>query len=183
MPPITPGAAPVYCLEGVRLPKAVEAEAAGPALHAALRAHARLLWSGGALLVPAAPWSAALAQALSRAQREGHLVRGLEAAEKALEREARGLEMADARSATARGSRVSRLLLVGADGTERFYRQVERLARTHATRLLVLRVDADSGQLASIVPHAAGVVRALMLEHKEDVARVLWALYSLQAEG
>jgi hypothetical protein len=163
------------------LPKAVEADAAGTALHAALKAQARLLWSGGALLVPAAPWSPALAEALSRAQREGQLVRGLELAEKTLEREARGLGLADARSATARGSRVSRLLLVGGDGTERFYRQVERLARVHATRLLVLRLDADSGQLASVVPQAAGVVRALMLEHKDHVARVLWALYPRQA--
>lgn len=183
MPPLSPGVAPVFCLDGVRLPKAVEADARGPALHAALRAHARVLWSGGALLVPAAPWSPALAEVLSRAQREGHLVRGLELAEKTLEREAHGLGLVDARSATARGSRVSRLLLVGADGTERFYRQVERLARAHAPRLLVIRVDADSAQLASVVPHTAGVVRALMLEHKDDVARVLWALYAPPATG
>jgi hypothetical protein len=180
MPP-RPTAA--FCLDGVRLPKAIEADDAGPALHASLREHARALWSGGGLRVPAAPWSDALVAALARAQREGHLVRGLELAEKTLDREARGLSLVDARSATERGVRVSRLILVGNDGTERFYRQVERLALKHGPRLLAIWVDADSVQLGAAVPHAAGVVRALMLEHKDDVVRVLLALYERNADA
>ena len=114
---------------------------------------------------------------------EGHLVRGLELAEKTLEREARGLSLVDARSATERGVRVSRLVIVGNDGTERFYRQVERLALKHGPRLLAIWVDADSEQLGAAVPHAAGVVRALMLEHKDDVVRVLLALYERHADA
>jgi hypothetical protein len=183
MLPVPPRSTPTSHLDGVRLPKAIEADSAGPALHATLRERAQRLWDGGELLTPTAAWSAALAQALAQAERAGHLVRGLELAEKTLQREARGLSLADARSATERGARVSRLLLVGSDGTERFYRQVERLATKHAPRLLTIRVDAASDQLASVVPHAAGVVRALMLEHKDDVVRVLWALYASQPAG
>jgi hypothetical protein len=181
--PVTPRSNATSGLVGLRLPKAIEADAAGAALHAALGERAQKLWPGGVLLAPTAAWSDALAQALTQAQRGGHLVRGLELAEKTLEREARGLSLADARSATERGARVSRLLLVGNDGTERFYRQVERLAQKQAPRLLTIRVDATSDVLASVVPHAAGVVRALMLEHKDDVVRVLWALYARQAES
>jgi hypothetical protein len=180
--PIPPRSAPASNLEGLRLPKAIEADAAGPALHATLRERARTLWDKGALLAPTAAWNGALVAALVQAQREGHLVRGLELAEKTLDREARGLSLADARSTTERGARVSRLLIVGSDGTERFYRQVERLALKHAPRVLTIRVDAASDQLASVVPHAGGVVRALMLEHKDDVVRVLWALYAREAE-
>jgi hypothetical protein len=183
MPPAPPRSIPASGLEGVRLPKAIEADAAGPALHAALREGAQKLWGGGTLLAPTAAWSGALVAALAQAERAGNLVRGLELAEKTLEREARGLSLADARSATERGARVSRLLLVGNDGTERFYRQVERLVQKHGPRLLTIRVDAASDQLASVVPHAAGVVRALMLEHKDDVVRVLWALYARTADG
>jgi len=181
--PVPPRSNPTSGLLGVRLPKAIEADAAGPALHARLGERAQKLWAGGSLLAPTAAWSDALAQALVQAQRGGHLVRGLELAEKTLEREARGLSLADARSATERGARVSRLLLVGNDGTERFYRQVERLAQKHEPRLLTIRVEAASDQLASVVPHAAGVVRALMLEHKDDVVRVLWALYSRTSDS
>jgi hypothetical protein len=134
-------------------------------------------------LVPTASWSDVLARALSRTQREGHLVCGLERAEKALNREVRGLAMADAKSATERGSRVSRLLLVSNDGTERFYRQVERLVSTQGARLLAVVLDADSSLLAGVVPQALGVVRAVLIEHKECVARVLLASYGRQAEA
>ncbi len=174
---------PAWSLESLRLPKAIENEAEGALLHAALRERPRQLWSGGALSVPTASWSGGLASALSRAQREGHLVCGLERAEKALNREVRGLAMADARSATERGSRVSRLLLVSNDGTERFYRQVERLVCTQGPRLLAILIDADSSQLAAVVPQALGVVRAVLIEHKDCVARVLSASYPRPAQA
>jgi hypothetical protein len=179
LPPMSPTPpTPTWSLESLRLPKALENDALGPSLHAALRAHARKLWSGGVLEVPNASWNDALAAALAGAQREHQLVRGLELVEKTLEREARGLSMADARQATERGSRVSRLVLISQDGTERFYRQVERLMRIQGARLLVIRVDADASQLAGIVPEASGVVRALMVEHKDHVVRVLLALFT-----
>jgi len=38
-------------------------------------------------------------------------------------------------------------------------------------------VDADSIQFVSSVPEPSGVVRALLIEHKELVAAVLLALY------
>jgi hypothetical protein len=156
----------------------MENDPKGAAVHAALRAHARKLWEGSRLVVPTARWSPALEKALEGAQRERRLVRGLEQIEKVLEREAHGQSLADARSATPRGSRVSRLMLVSNDGTERFYRQVERLVVAQSPRLLAIRVDGDSSQFAGSVPEAAGVVRALMIEHKELVASVLTALYA-----
>jgi hypothetical protein len=101
----------------------------------------------------------------------------LELVEKTLAREARGLSLVDARSGTERGSRVSRLMLLSEDGTERFYRQAERLICMQGSRLLALRLGASSSQLAGVVPQASGVVRALLIEHKDSVARVLLALY------
>ena len=106
MPGPLPTAA--WSLDSLRLPKALENDEKGAAVHAALRARARKLWANGATAVPSASLSEAVAVALEDAQREGHIVRGLEQVEKALEREARGLSMADARSGTERGARVSR---------------------------------------------------------------------------
>lgn len=178
-----PNPALASAIDGLRLPKAIEADPAGAALRATLRQRAQKLWSGGGLIVPTAPFSPALIVALEQAQREGHVVRGLELAEKTLDREAHGLALVDAQSATERGARVSRLLLVSNDGTERFYRQVERLAQAHRSRLMTIRADASSDQLASVMPHAAGVVRALMLARKDDVVRVLWALSTPERAG
>jgi hypothetical protein len=178
-----PRPAVLWSLDQLRLPKAIENEAIGPVLHAALRQHARKLWAGGTVEVPTASWTPVVAAALEGAEREGRLARGLEAVEKVLEREARGLELADARSATERGSRVSRLLLVSDDGTERFYRQVERLLCKQGPRLLAIRMDADATRLAGVLREASGVVRAVMLEHKDSVVQVLRALYPADVQS
>lgn len=172
-----PHSTPAWNVAGLRLPKALENTEHGPGLHAALRESTSKLWPGGSLLVPTGVWTPALADVLSDAQRQGLLVRGLELVERTLEREARGLSMVDAKSTTERGSRVSRLVLLSGDGTERFYRQVERLVGAQGPRVLAIRLDADSTVFAATVPDASGVVRALLIEHKDFVARALLALY------
>src|SRR5687767_8229657 len=113
-----PPPSPSWSLDGLRLPKTIENDAGAPALHAALRQRCKKLWAGGAIVVPTAAWSPAVSTALETAKQQGHVVRGLERIEKALARQARGLAIADARSATERGSRVSRLVLLSNDGTE-----------------------------------------------------------------
>lgn len=173
-----PAPAPVWTLQDLRFPKTLDDDARLPALRSRLQGSCRKLWEGGTVLVPVLDWSAPLAAALARAHRAGQLLQGIESAERALAREAHGLSVADARSATERGSRVSRLLLTSNDGTERFYRQVERLLTDQGSRLLAIRIDADSSRFAAVLPEGAGVVRALMLEHKERVASALLALYA-----
>jgi len=79
-------------------------------------------------------------------------------------------------------ARVSRLLLIGNDGSERFYRQVERLVCTHPTRLLPVWLDAASDELAGVLSRPGGVVRGLSIEHKDSVTRLLFALYPNRSE-
>jgi hypothetical protein len=178
-----PASPATWSIEQLRFPKALDDDPRAAALHARLRASCRKLWEGGVLEVPALPWSASLATALASAQAEGQLIQGIEQAERALAREARGLAIADARSATERGSRVSRLLLTSNDGAERFYRQIERLLRTQGARLLALRLDVDSARLSSVLGVPDGVTRALLVEHKLGVARVLASLSDGAAAG
>ena len=52
-----------------------------------------------------------------------------------------------------------------------------RLVCAQGPRLLALRVEADASQFASVLPDISGVVRALLVEHKDSVARVLLALH------
>lgn len=167
-----------FSLEQLRLPKALEQDGIGPRLRARLLEGAEKLWSRGVVVAPQAAWSVALERALGDAHRQGRLVRGLDAIEATLSRQAHGLSLADARSEVGRGARVSRLLIMSGDGTERFYRQAERLVCNHAPRVLPVRVDTNSERLAGVVPLAAGVVRALLVEHKEAVVRVLLALHA-----
>jgi hypothetical protein len=172
---------PVWNIEQLRFPKALDDDPRGPALHERLRASCAKLWDGGIVQVPVVPWSDTLANALDTARGARHLLQGMDRAERALAREAHGLSLVDARSATERGSRVSRLLLTSNDGTERFYRQVERLLRTQGTRVLALRVEVDGKRLSAIMGDPHGMARALLVEHKTSVASVLLSLFELDA--
>jgi hypothetical protein len=104
------------------------------------------------------------------------VIRGLEGAERALAAEDRGLRLVHGAGAMGSHVRVSRLLVLAADGAERFYRHVETLLRRHGPRLLAVRVDADAGVLGELLFGPGRLARLLMIEHKEAVSAVLLAI-------
>jgi len=68
------------------------------------------------------------------------------------------------------------LLVLANDGAVRFYREAERIAQRHATRLLVCVVEAPAIEIGSAVLGRPGRVKALLVRHKHAVAAVLQAL-------
>jgi len=96
----------------------------------------------------------------------------------ALEAEQRGLAALDPEMAGRQGQRVSRLLLITNDGAERFYRQVERLALTHAPRLLVCVVECDSQVLGTLLYGEDAVAKLVLTTHKAAAAAILRAVAS-----
>jgi len=154
------------------LPREIEADPSHGAIRAQLAAVCRPLWRGGHASVPVVPLRPPFATALQAAHRDGHLVLGLERAEEALAAEARGLDLA---AATA-GARVSRLLLLSEDGAERLYRHVERLALTHAPRVLVLLLSADAATLGGATTGRDAAVKVVLVQRKGAVAALLRAL-------
>ena len=62
------------------------------------------------------------------------------------------------------------------NGTERFYRQVEKLLRQHGPRLLALRLDLNGESLGQTVFNPGQRVLLLLLDHKEAVSAMLLAL-------
>ena len=163
-------------LRTLRLPKLVEADPRAQDLLRILPAHARLLWPEGKIHVPMVAFSPALAEALRTAHRAGHLVRSLEGAERRLSAEDRGLGLVDQQSGVLRGARVSRLLVLADDGTERFYRQVEKLLRQQGPRVLALRLEVKAETLGQMLFGPGRRAVLLLLDHKEAVSAVLLAL-------
>src|SRR5262245_15672681 len=121
--PATPSTVP----ERPRLPRAVELDPRAGAVQAALRVAAAPLWPGAQEEVPVVAASPALRAALQAARVAGQLERGLESITASLDAEARGLRAAGMDQV----ARISRLVLVSDDGSERFYRQVAALLRAH----------------------------------------------------
>jgi hypothetical protein len=104
------------------------------------------------------------------------VVRSLEKAETILAAEERGQRMADRRNGTARGMRISRLILLADDGAERFYRQVESLLGRHSPRVIAVFLAIDAKGLGEMLFGPGAVARLLMVEHKLAVGAVLLAL-------
>ena len=158
------------------LPKSVERDPRAPQLLRVLTSNSRPLWSGGNILVPVVEPGLELIEALRRALRSSRLVRGLESAERKLVAEERGLRMVDERSDSPRGVRVSRLLLLANDGSERFYRHVETLLLRQGPRVLAVGLAVDAGALGEMLYGPDRIVRLLLVEHKEAVSDVLLAM-------
>jgi len=163
-------------LRAMRLPKLVEADPRAQELLRILPAHTRLLWPEGKIHVPMVAFSPALAEALRTARRAGQLLRSLEGAERRLAAEDRGLSLVDRQSGVLRGARVSRLLVLADDGTDRFYRQVEKLLRQQGPRVLALRLDVKAETLGQMLFGPGRRAVLLLLDHKEAVSAVLLAL-------
>jgi hypothetical protein len=163
-------------MSSLPLPREIESDACVGALRARLAGVVAPLWSGARVAVPTVPFTRELAGALARARDGDDVVLGLETAAAALDREAHGLAVADARAGHDRTARVSRLLVIANDGAERFHREVERIAVRHAARLLVCRVDASAAALGLALAGRAARVKAVLVTHKDAVTAVLRAL-------
>ena len=159
-----------------RLPKSIESDPRGPQLLRDLTTHTRSLRLGSEIGISVAGMTRELAEALRSAYSAGQVVRSLENAERRLAAEERGLEMADRQTGVPRGARVSRLLLLADDGSERFYRQIEALLRRHGPRVLAVRLEIDEHGLGELLFGPGRVARLLMLEHKRAVGSVLLAM-------
>ena len=160
----------------LRLPKSVESDPRGPRLLRNLTTYTQPLREGSEIGIPVAVMTPELAEALRSAYSAGQVVRSLENAERKLAAEERGLQMADRQSGAPRGARVSRLLLLANDGSERFYRQIEALLRRHGPRVLAVRLEIDEHGLGELLFGPDRVARLLMLEHKQAVGSVLLAM-------
>ena len=125
------------------------------------------------------PLTPELASALFEVRRSRRLVRGLEAAEEALAAQSLGVRRAvpgpDATPSKSPG-RISRLMLVSSDGSDRFYRNISQIIRKYGETLEVLVLLCDELDLGATAFGGGQRVRALLVEHKEAVVHVLGCL-------
>lgn len=162
--------------DGPRLPRDLESDPRVADVRAALRADVRPLWSRGTLGVAVVPLTPALRTALATLAGQGRLERGLETADATLAAEQRGFAALSPAVAARQRPRISRVLMVTNDGAERFYRGVERLALTHAPRVLACLVDCASPTLGEILYGPDTVVKLVFTAHKTAATSLLRAL-------
>lgn len=163
-------------LSDIRLPRHMEAAGESETIHTLLLANAARLWQGGEPDFPRILMKPHLEQALRNVALSRRITCGYEEIEKTLVNEARGIAALERRSNTAQGGRISRLILCSNDGSERFYRRLERLVQSHAPRVLCCVLDSDAESLGAIVSGPNRRMKAILVEHKDAVSAVLRAL-------
>jgi hypothetical protein len=160
----------------LKLPKSWEADPHKETLLSLLEGSSRALRADGTIKVPHLPLSAGLKTALAFARRCGKMRGGLENIENLLQREETGFSKLAARGQDTRPTAITRVLILSDDGSDRFYRHCEALITRYEPRILCINLEMSSSALGQTFFGKEAVVKALLIEQKEYVQRVLKGL-------
>lgn len=160
----------------LKLPRSLEDDARTADIEAAITRDRQPLWAQGTLPVARVALSEPLVTALTGALRTRSLERGLEHIEQVLAGESKGLEAARAKQGAAVANRISRVLVMANDGSERFNRHCESTLKKHGDRVLGLVVDAGSDAFSARLFGEGKQVKVVLVTGREAVAAVLLSL-------
>jgi hypothetical protein len=161
----------------LKLPKDLTDHPRHDAILKALSTQTAPLWERGTHAVATLSLNPKLRQELGRALELGFAIQGLEQIGAELMREQKGLDALKEKTPQApQSSRISRILLVANDGSERFYRECESLLNHYSQRLLVCRLDVAGEDLGLALTQRPKLLRALLVTDRKAAARVLLAL-------
>ena len=160
----------------LNLPKLIEDSDILQRINDLLNTDKALLWSGSATKIVCLPFTDKLADLLFKGLEDEKITGGFDSINRILSSEAKGLSQVDKKTDQQRVKRISRLLVISNDCSERFLRKIDKLAVDHKDRLLVVMLDIDSERLGELIYGEDKLVKSLLLEHKEIVAEFLQAL-------
>lgn len=164
-------------MSALKLPKDVVADPRHDALVRLLEARAGLLWERSRHQVATLPPTPVLLAELRGALAAGHAYQGLELIAEKLASEQKGLDALNEKAPGGpQNARVSRILFLANDGSERFYRDCEALLSRYPQRLLACRLEIPGEALGQALFGSAKLVRSVLVVDKKVGARALLAL-------
>lgn len=107
------------------------------------------------------------------ARRARQMLGGLEAIEALLQREEKGLASLRASQPGQRQPRITRVLFLTTDGSERFFRSSEAILKKYNNRVLGVRLNAKANEIGSQFFGQDAEVKAVLLKHKSAVEAFL----------
>ena len=158
------------------LPKRLEEGTEVKEIMTILKSHLQPLKMGAEYMVPSFPFNELFITALYSARRSGRLIRGFEDAEKKLTSERKGIESVDKKKGMARVERVSRMLVMANDGSDRFYRQARRLIDQNSPRVMAIHLEMTSFEVGKRLFGPGQRALLLLVSHKEAVSNLLISL-------
>jgi hypothetical protein len=135
----------------------------------------RRLHANGRLQVPVWSFDAKCQKALALVYGFKHLTQGLEFISTELDKELKGLKALQKQPGQAQNQRLSRLILLSNDGSERFYHQAESLLVKHCDRLMACIIDATADQLGEAFTKKSNPTKALLIDDRKALESFLAA--------
>ena len=160
----------------LRLPRKIEADPRRPEVEAALTRDLRPLWEEGRIPVPHLALSDSMRTAILQANGFKQIERGLERIEPFLIREKKGLDELAKKTGQPPAKRISRLLVMTNDGTERFNRACETILFHHGERVLGIRLSLSSAELGQALFGEEKGLKAFLVSDREAATGILLAL-------
>ncbi|MBI3554657.1 MAG: hypothetical protein HY074_00155 [Deltaproteobacteria bacterium] len=162
----------------LKLPRQVEADPRCESIVELLARNQQPLWEKGTLTVPHLTFLPSLENALKFSFGTKQLERGLEHIDVILNAEQKGQMAVREQKNAAPAYRVSRLLVIPDECTERFYRTCEATLFHHAERVLGIRVNVPYTTFAQSFLGPEAHVKVLLVSERAAVANVLFSLVS-----
>jgi hypothetical protein len=157
----------------LKLPKTLLEHPRREAIEAFFSASVAPLFPEARSRVTLRPFDQPLREALKAAFGMRHLIQGLELIETVLDREEKGLALVRQKTGQPESQRLSRLVILAADGTPRFYRDADRLLERHKSRVWGVKVDATGEELGRGATPKGGSAKALMIDDKDALVLAL----------
>ncbi len=163
------------------LPQEIEKHPGSSEVKAFLSNRLQPIRKNSPVLIPEISGNPNFIQNLFSINKSRQCVRSLENAASILKAEDKGLNQLKVKS-NLQGKRVSRLLIVSNDGSERFYRQIEILMKKHSPRLMVIKLTMDSNRLGELLYGPDEIVRSILVIHKNAVSRILLGMINSRSK-
>jgi hypothetical protein len=161
----------------LKLPRAVEGDPRHSAIEALLQADRQPLWEKSTVTIAHIPLGKGLQSYLKALFHRKQLERGLENIDTLLTREKKGISALHEKLGTPASLRISRVLLIAQDGSQRFYRACEKLLLHNSERLIILQINEPSSRLSEIfLGTLEKPLKALLVSDRDAVSGVLFSL-------
>ncbi len=160
----------------LKLPKGIVTHSRASEIEAKFRVNLRPLSDTGRLEVPHWPFDEVMRVALLSAYNNDHLIQGLESIDQHLDAELKGLKALQSRPGQDQKQRLSRLLLLSNDGSERFYHSAESILTRHSDRILACVLDATADQLGRGLTKKSNPTKALLICDRKALEQFLIAI-------
>ena len=161
-----------------KLPKGLNDHPLAPSIDKWFRENQGPLRLGGEMTVAALNWSPQLEAAIFGVQHAEHLLQGLELIKRAMDKETHGLNSVSNKTGVPVPERLSRLLLLSCDGSDRFYRQAEGLLLANQDRMSGCIISADSETLGVLFSKKKLPLKALLINDRKALETFLLQVFA-----